>query len=308
MSVAQDRDTVRRVAIEPSGPNEVASESTIAARRVSVGGKPFSSRNPTPIGAIGLVVIICAAVGGVQRRLAAAHRRRHDLLRATSARTRTCARRRGAHRRRQGRHGRDSTGSTTTGSRSRSRSRTRSSAPSTLAIKIKTLLGAKYLAIDSIGTKEQDPSNTIPLSRTTSPFDVYPAFTELTNKINSINTDQLAKAFTTLATTFRNTPASVRNVLHGPQPALGHDRLARRGAAHAARAREPGHRRARRPRHRAAEDLQRRRPAARRAATRAATRSTRCWSTRRRCRSSSRGWCTTTRRRSARCSTSWTRS
>ena len=38
---------------------------------------------------------------------------------------------------------------------------------STLQIKLKTLLGAKYLAIDSIGTKPQDPSTTIPTERTT---------------------------------------------------------------------------------------------------------------------------------------------
>jgi len=86
---------------------------------------------------------------------------------------------------------------------------------STLEIKLKTLLGAKYLSIDSLGTKEQNPSNAIPLSRTSSLFDVYPAFTELTRKIDSIDTSQLAKAFTTLADTFKNTPKSVRTVLTG---------------------------------------------------------------------------------------------
>ena len=53
------------------------------------------------------------------------------------------------------------------------------------------------------------------MSRTSSLFDVYPAFTELTHKIDSINTAQLAKSFTTLADTFRHTPNSVRNVLRG---------------------------------------------------------------------------------------------
>ena len=71
------------------------------------------------------------------------------------------------------------------------------------------------MSSDSSGTKPQDPQSPIPLSRTHSPFDVYPAFTELTHKIDSINTGQLAKAFSTMATTFRNTPKSVHTVLTG---------------------------------------------------------------------------------------------
>jgi phospholipid/cholesterol/gamma-HCH transport system substrate-binding protein len=86
---------------------------------------------------------------------------------------------------------------------------------STAQIKLKTLLGAKYLEIDSTGTKSQDPSKTIPLSRTHSLFDVYPAFTELTHKIDAINTGSLAKAFETMAQTFQHTPKSVHSVLTG---------------------------------------------------------------------------------------------
>ena len=44
---------------------------------------------------------------------------------------------------------------------------------------------------------------------------MYPAFTELTQKIDTIDTTQLAKAFSTLADTFRNTPSSVHTVLTG---------------------------------------------------------------------------------------------
>jgi phospholipid/cholesterol/gamma-HCH transport system substrate-binding protein len=86
---------------------------------------------------------------------------------------------------------------------------------STVAIKIKTLLGAKYLAIDSVGSKEQDSSKAIPLSRTTSPFDIYPAFTGLTKKIDQIDTTNLAKALNTLSTAFSDTPKSVKTVLSG---------------------------------------------------------------------------------------------
>src|SRR6266849_4308598 len=47
---------------------------------------------------------------------------------------------------------------------------------STAAIEIKTLLGDKYLGIDPLGGAAQDPSTPIPLSRTTSPYDVTQAF------------------------------------------------------------------------------------------------------------------------------------
>jgi phospholipid/cholesterol/gamma-HCH transport system substrate-binding protein len=86
---------------------------------------------------------------------------------------------------------------------------------SIVEIKLKTLLGAKYLNIDSIGTKKQDAGKTIPVSRTRSPLDVYPAFTELTRTIQQLNTDQLAKAFQTLAQDFTGTPAYVRSAVTG---------------------------------------------------------------------------------------------
>jgi phospholipid/cholesterol/gamma-HCH transport system substrate-binding protein len=96
---------------------------------------------------------------------------------------------------------------------------------STLAIKIKTLLGAKYLAIDSVGDVKQKPSQEIgppcstgtanPDCRTTSPYDIYPAFQQLTQTVGDIDTKQLGQAFETLAETFQNTPESVREVLDG---------------------------------------------------------------------------------------------
>src|SRR6201999_300975 len=46
---------------------------------------------------------------------------------------------------------------------------------STAAIKIKTLLGQKYLAIDPLGDKSLDPDTAIPLSRTSSTYDVTTA-------------------------------------------------------------------------------------------------------------------------------------
>jgi len=96
---------------------------------------------------------------------------------------------------------------------------------STLAIKIKTLLGAKYLAIDSLGDAKQKTSKEIgpPCSdgtlksgcRTTSPYDIYPAFQQLTETVGDIDTAKLGQAFETLAETFQNTPESVRDVVSG---------------------------------------------------------------------------------------------
>jgi phospholipid/cholesterol/gamma-HCH transport system substrate-binding protein len=86
---------------------------------------------------------------------------------------------------------------------------------STVDIKLKTLLGAKYLNIDSKGVTAQDHSKTIPVSRTTSPLDIYPAFTELTTTIDQLNTADLSKAFRTLAADFQGTPQDVRPVVTG---------------------------------------------------------------------------------------------
>lgn len=85
----------------------------------------------------------------------------------------------------------------------------------TASIEIKTLLGRKYLALDVRGAKEQNPDDEIPLARTVSPFDIYPAFQQLTQTTDAINSDQLAKAFSSLSSAFQDTPSSVKGVLDG---------------------------------------------------------------------------------------------
>ncbi|HEY3736678.1 MAG TPA: MCE family protein [Jatrophihabitans sp.] len=86
---------------------------------------------------------------------------------------------------------------------------------STAAIKIKTLLGAKYLAVDPVGESKLVASQTIPESRTSSPYDIYPVITQLTDTIDNINTDALAKAFDTLSTDFAGTPQDVGTAVRG---------------------------------------------------------------------------------------------
>jgi phospholipid/cholesterol/gamma-HCH transport system substrate-binding protein len=80
-------------------------------------------------------------------------------------------------------------------------------------IRIKTVLGQKYLALDPRGGGEL--TGEIPLTRTASPFDVMQAVTGLAGTLQEIDTKQLAQAFTVLSETFADTPASVKASLTG---------------------------------------------------------------------------------------------
>jgi phospholipid/cholesterol/gamma-HCH transport system substrate-binding protein len=82
-------------------------------------------------------------------------------------------------------------------------------------IKIKTLLGEKYVALSPAGTGKL--RGDIPLARTTTPLDVTQAFIGLGERVGEIDTAQLAKAFDTLADTFKDTPPYVHSSLLGLQ-------------------------------------------------------------------------------------------
>jgi len=83
------------------------------------------------------------------------------------------------------------------------------------SIQIRTLLGAKHLALDPQGSGPLDPATSIPLSRTASPLDVVAAFDGLSGTIDRLDTKQLATSLETLAATFRDTPGDVRGALDG---------------------------------------------------------------------------------------------
>ncbi len=85
----------------------------------------------------------------------------------------------------------------------------------TAYIKIKSVLGQKYVSLDPRGDDVQDPDTTIPLGRTASPYDVLEAFRGLAETQNDIDTDQLAKSLTVLSDTVRDSPAEVRGALDG---------------------------------------------------------------------------------------------
>jgi phospholipid/cholesterol/gamma-HCH transport system substrate-binding protein len=83
------------------------------------------------------------------------------------------------------------------------------------AIKVKTLLGAMYLSLEPDGDGQLEEESTIPVERTSSPFDVVDAFEGLAETSAEIDTDQLADSLTTLADLTRNTPEEFRNALSG---------------------------------------------------------------------------------------------
>jgi phospholipid/cholesterol/gamma-HCH transport system substrate-binding protein len=86
---------------------------------------------------------------------------------------------------------------------------------STAAIKIKTLLGQKYLVLDPLGTQEQDPDTPIGRDRTIAPYDVTEAFQGLASTVGQIDTGQLAQSFRVLSDTFKDSPESVHTALTG---------------------------------------------------------------------------------------------
>lgn len=82
-------------------------------------------------------------------------------------------------------------------------------------IRIRTVLGQKYLALAPAGAGRLPEGAMIPLDRTASPFDVMQAVTGLAGTLGEVDTAQLATALRTLAETFTDTPASVRSALDG---------------------------------------------------------------------------------------------
>ncbi|WP_433331947.1 MCE family protein [Spirillospora sp. CA-294931] len=86
---------------------------------------------------------------------------------------------------------------------------------STVAIAIKTLLGDKFLAVDPVGAGKQKPDRRIPLTRTTSPYDVTKAFEDLAGTVGQLDSKMLAQSLDTISTTFAKTPPSVRTALSG---------------------------------------------------------------------------------------------
>ena len=81
------------------------------------------------------------------------------------------------------------------------------------AIKTKGLLGAKILEVTSRGDGRQE--GTIPLDRTTSPYQLPDALGELATTISGLNTNQLSDSLRVVADTFSETPPELRVAVEG---------------------------------------------------------------------------------------------
>lgn len=83
------------------------------------------------------------------------------------------------------------------------------------SIEVKTLLGEKYLSIQSAGDARLSPEDPIPVARTKSPYDLNDALDHLSNTVSEIDTKQLADSFRAVSNTFRNSPSNVKSALNG---------------------------------------------------------------------------------------------
>lgn len=83
------------------------------------------------------------------------------------------------------------------------------------AIKVKTLLGAMFLALEPSGAGQLGEGSEIPVTRTTPPYSVVEAFTGLAETSEQIDVDQLATSLETLTALTKNTPDEFQAALKG---------------------------------------------------------------------------------------------
>ncbi|MDT7763672.1 MAG: phospholipid/cholesterol/gamma-HCH transport system substrate-binding protein [Mycobacterium sp.] len=84
---------------------------------------------------------------------------------------------------------------------------------SEVAIKTKSVLGAKFLEVTPRGDRRQ--SGTIPLERTTSAYQLPDALGDITAAISGLNTDQLSQSLSVLSDTFKDTPPELKIAVQG---------------------------------------------------------------------------------------------
>ena len=82
-------------------------------------------------------------------------------------------------------------------------------------IRVKTILGSMYLALEPKGTGQLEEGSDIPVERTKSPYDVVEVFEGLAERSKSIDTDQLAQSLDTMAALTKNTPEEFQAALKG---------------------------------------------------------------------------------------------
>ena len=82
-------------------------------------------------------------------------------------------------------------------------------------IKVKTLLGAMFLALDPKGSGQLAKGSTIPTSRTRSAYDVVQAFDGLAERAQALDLPQLTTSLNTLADATKDTPEALQSTLKG---------------------------------------------------------------------------------------------
>ena len=202
--------------------------------------KPFAERNLFVIGAIGLAVTVAIVLGALQLRQAAVLQPGQGVLgllrrgRRPDERCRTC-------RFRASQVGKVESIELdgprvlvkfTVDKNIRLGDRTEA------AIKTKGLLGTKILEVTSRGDGQQE--GTIPLDRTTSPYQLPDALGDLATTISGLNTDQLSDSLRVLVGDVRRHPARAEDRGRGRGPVLRHAQRARRAAARTADQRQQG--------------------------------------------------------------------
>ncbi len=82
-------------------------------------------------------------------------------------------------------------------------------------IRVKTILGAMFVMLTPDGSGQLTKESEIPVSRTSSPYDIVEAFAGLASTSEAINTDRLTTSLNTLTALTKNTPDEFRLALRG---------------------------------------------------------------------------------------------
>ena len=85
----------------------------------------------------------------------------------------------------------------------------------TAGIEVKTLLGQHFLSVTPAGSGSLRANSVIPLTRTSTPVNIVPAFQRLTSQVQDIDTDQVAKAFDALSSVLDKTAPEMSETLRG---------------------------------------------------------------------------------------------
>lgn len=82
-------------------------------------------------------------------------------------------------------------------------------------IRLRTLLGAEFLALTPKGPGQLPKGSVIPVERTVAPYDVVQAFSDLSRTTDAIDIPQLSEALDTLADVSASTPEEFRGAIEG---------------------------------------------------------------------------------------------